>query len=250
MAVLPPMRVINLARDRQRLELFHARNRHLSRVERREAVDGRGLDRAMLVRSGLMLDDLAYRPGALGCALSHIGLWREAAASQHGLTVFEDDAVTVPDFEAKAGAVLSALPGDWDVVNWGITLNPLFAWVDLGSTRVRLEGYGAPAFAGEARIAAFQAQALAPTAIRLLHGFGLVGTSISAKGARAMLGHVVPLRRRIIEFHGAGVRTEDVGVDVALCGVYPDLKAYVCLPALCLPFDDGVSVRLMADAAH
>ena len=92
----------------------------------------------------------------------------------------------------------------------------------------------------------FQAEELFPAPLRLLHSFGLQGYSISAKGARAALKYCLPLRNRSIEFPDAEVTTRDRGIDVALCGLYPTLKAYVCVPQL-LVTDGEESIRKLVD---
>jgi len=244
---LPPIRVINLERDALRLARFRARNAHLSAFERLSAQEGRHLDRAALAAAGHILPELRYAPGTLGCAMSHLAAWQLAATTASGLTVFEDDTVTVRDFEAKASAVLAAVPEDWDVINWGMTLNPLSGWIDLGATLARIDCFGARRFEGTAGITAFQAQDLRPAAFRLRHAFGLVGYSVSAKGAAAMVKLIRPLTNAPINDPETGFNFWNEGIDTALCRHYGALKAYVCLPGLCQSFDDQVSTRVSGD---
>ncbi len=73
-----PVHVINLDRDDERLRQFSETNGHVTKFTRFSAVDGRKSDRAALQREGIISHDLTYNNGQLGCALSHIALWRTA----------------------------------------------------------------------------------------------------------------------------------------------------------------------------
>jgi GR25 family glycosyltransferase involved in LPS biosynthesis len=244
---LPPIYLINLDRSSERLRLFKDSNGHLHDVIRVAAADGSELDREALTRSGYIDSDLAYSGGTLGCAISHVKLWEVAAAEDRSLTVFEDDIVVSHHFERKAGEVLSSVPEDWDIVQWGCLLMPLFVWVDLGTCKARLQGYGSENYTGSAGLQQFQAEHFCPAPMRLLHSFGMQGYSISAKGARAALKYCLPLRKRLIQFPDAGVTTPDEGIDVALCGLYPSLKAFVCFPPLLIHRNAQESDRRITD---
>jgi GR25 family glycosyltransferase involved in LPS biosynthesis len=229
---IPPIYLINLDRAPDRLLHFRHRNSHLQNITRVPAIDGNSLDRPALKRSGYITDDLSYRAGALGCAMSHLKLWEMAVAEERHLTIFEDDIAVSHHFEVAAGQVLATLPSDWDIVQWGCVFNPLFLWVDLGISKARLHCYGAKRYVDEMGGKAFQAERTSVTAVKLLHSFGTQGYSISPQGARKALEYCLPLRHRFIQFPEAGVTTHDEGIDCALCGLYPNLKAFICIPQL------------------
>jgi GR25 family glycosyltransferase involved in LPS biosynthesis len=234
MTGVPPIHLINLDRSTERLRLFNEHNAHIANVTRVSAVDGHALDRDALVAAGYITADLNYGPGTLGCAMSHIRLWEMAAAEDRSITIFEDDVIVSHQFQNRAQDILSELPADWDFIQWGCQLNPLFAWVDLGVSRARLHAYGARRYAGAAGRGEFQRTNAPSSAVKLLHSFGTHAYSISARGARAALEFCLPLRNRQIEFPDAGVRTPDVGIDVSLCGLYPNLNSFLCIPNLVL----------------
>ena len=228
---LPPAYVINLDRSTDRLARFRDRNRHLE-IARAPGVDGAVIDRTALVAQGCIDPGLDYGAGAIGCALSHIRLWQSAAAEGRGVTVFEDDAIISHHFEPRANDVLEFIPPDWDIVHWGCHLNPLFLWVDAGSTKAQLQGYGGQRYHSPDALRLFQEERVVPAPLRLLHGFGAFGYSLSLGGARAALEHCLPLRKRFVVFNEAGVTLKDEGIDCTLCGLYPSIKAYLCLPLL------------------
>ena len=238
MTVIPSIRVINANRNIERFRAFIVRNGHLGDIERVAAADGDTLNRQELIRSGHIAESLAYCPEALGFAMSHIRLWEAAASENRSMTILADDILVSHHFSRRASEILASLPEDWDIVQWGHLLNPLFAWVDLGISRVRLDGYGDRRYEDESGQMRFQQEDRSSAPIRLLHSFGLQGYSISAAGARAALAYCLPLRDRMISFPDAGVVTPDVGIDVALCGHYPSVKAFACLPPLVIQAKD------------
>ena len=225
MSVVSDACVINLDGSADRMSRFNEVNAHLGTIVRFSAVDGAKIDRVALEREGVISRDLIYGPGSLGCALSHIALWRTALERQRSITIFEDDAVTVADFAEQATRIIHSLGDQWDFILWGCHLNPGFAWIDLGVTRTRLEFYGARRRNG-LEIGA----AAAP--IKLLHAFGAFAYSVSPSGARAAIEYCLPLRHRFITFPDAGVVVRDITQDVALCGLYPSIKAYLALPLI------------------
>jgi GR25 family glycosyltransferase involved in LPS biosynthesis len=245
---LPPMHLINLDRSTDRLRHFRERNGHLENVVRVPAVDGSALDREALISSGYINRDLAYASGTLGCAMSHLKLWEMAASQNQSITIFEDDIVIAHQFEKRAREVMSGLSKDWDIIHWGYGLNPSYVWVDLGVSRVRLNCYGRPGYQGEEGLRNFQAEEYSSAPVKLLHSFGMLGYSISPKGARAALEYCLPLRQRMIEFPDAGVRILDRGIDTALDGEYPTLQAFICVPPLLIAEPAQESVRKKIDA--
>jgi GR25 family glycosyltransferase involved in LPS biosynthesis len=239
----PPIHLINLDRSTERLRRFRERNGHLTGVIRVPAVDGSTLVRVDLENSGYITGDLPYYgAGSLGCALSHMRLWETAVTQDQPITIFEDAVAVSYQFEKAAADILANLPTDWDIVLWGCSLNPLYAWVDLGISKTRLSGYGPKRYGGADGIQKFQNEEFHGGPVRLLHAFGAFGYSISASGARAALKYCRPLRNRMILFPQADVRTPDQGIDVALCGLYPSVRAFICFPPLIIR-DDEVSVR-------
>ena len=68
----------------------------------------------------------AMAAGECGCYLSHVAVWRGALAiiravgdTNGGITVFEDDAVFMPDFRDSFAAFMRAIPDDWDLIHFG-----------------------------------------------------------------------------------------------------------------------------------
>ncbi|WP_461357404.1 glycosyltransferase family 25 protein [Bradyrhizobium sp. USDA 4454] len=236
--------VINLDQSTARWDKFKSRNARLGNFERVSAIDGSKLDRSQLEREGLIAPRLEYSAGALGCALSHIHLWRKAASQDQPLTIFEDDALSHPAFDEHRLAVLAQLPDDWDIVLWGFIYDPLFLWIDLGFSASELRFYN--------RVEPFAwSDTSAGRPIyrphRLRHAYGTQGYSISPRGARQLLGRVLPLKKQLVPFPGTSIVDQDQGIDGAMNSAYPAMQSYVCIPPLVVQRDDGVSDRLSTE---
>ena len=76
------MHLINLERSVDRLEKFRHTNGHIKGVIRFPAVEGSSARREWGVGSGVFGNDLRYSEGAVGCALSHVALWKYAAETK------------------------------------------------------------------------------------------------------------------------------------------------------------------------
>ena len=249
MKTLPEIHLINLDRSTERLRRFQELNWHLKDVVRVPAIHGAALNREELVESGYISENLSYGAGTLGSALSHLKLWEMAVAQNRSITVFEDAIVVSHEFETYAREVLSGLPEDWDFIQWGYNFNPSFLWVDLGTSKARLQGYGRMKYQEDAELRDFQSTKLEshPVPLRVLHSFGIMGYSISPSGARAALEYCLPLRNRLITFEHAGVVTGDTSIDIALAGLYPALKAYICVPQIVIRYNKRDSIREAID---
>lgn len=60
--------------------------------------------------------------GVIGCALSHLDVWRACALGGHGGLVLEDDVLLLPGFVEKARAALHNVPPDFDILLLGYNL--------------------------------------------------------------------------------------------------------------------------------
>ena len=228
-AELFEIHLINLDRSIDRLAKFKERNAHLSNVLRVSAVDGLTADRKELQRAGVITPDLPYTPGALGCALSHIALWKKAVTENRIVTIFEDDVVCSVNFVEEASRILSLVPGNWDLIQWGCTFDPLFVWLNFDPWKGRLQFYDSQVGHD---YQAFRDGGYSSTPIKLQHSFGTQAYSVSPIGAHKLLNSCLPLRKRSILFPGTPSVNEDTGIDVAMCAAYPEMKAYLCLPPL------------------
>ena len=240
-----PIYLLNLDRSTDRLVEFQKHNAHLRNVIRIPAVDGRLLEKEQLIKEGLMTPDCDYQIGALGCALSHVSLWKKAASENRTITVFEDDTVATLRFHEKAAILISTLPEDWDFIQWGYIFDPFFVWVDFGFSKANLRFYDQH-FRGKGK-PRFQSTEFASSAVRLAHSYGTGAYSVSPKGARSLLEYCLPLRKRLIPFPGTGIVNVDDGIDNAMSAVYSSMQAFICIPPLVLQNEVQDSDRKAVD---
>jgi GR25 family glycosyltransferase involved in LPS biosynthesis len=242
---VPEIHLLNLDRSTTRLQRFWYRNRHLDNVVRVPAVDGAKIDRAQMINAGYITQDFECAAGSLGCAISHIELWRQAVRENRPLTILEDDVVVANHFATAAARVMSDLSTDWDMVKWGFT-GSLTAWLDIALSRAKVHWEWASTRRDSRSLAAFQNAEVPAAPIKMMQSYGLFAYSISPKGARAALDYCLPLRKREIELPDAST-VETKGIDTTLSGALPKLQTFVCLPNLVIHADEGESDRMNLD---
>jgi len=225
-----PVHVINLDRDRARWRTFQETNAGRGDFTRFSAVDGRSSDRAALREAGVIAADLTYNDGQLGCALSHLALWRMAVAENRSVTVLEDDAILAANFGGAYAEFLSRLPADWSIALWGWNFDRN-VWAEIP------EGVGRSVLtfdqdALRANIGVFRDARAAHAPVRLRHAFGSLAYTVSPLGARSLLELCLPLARGFIRFEGFGIGIPNNGIDCMMNTAYPKLRAYVCVPPL------------------
>ena len=230
MTEIGPLYVISLERTPERWRTFQAANRGEPAYTRFDAIDGLKIDPAVLVASGMMAVDLAYTPGAIGCALSHIAFWRACAAADGPVTVCEDDAILHPDFSRGAPAA-AALQPDFDLILWGWNFNSVLAGevfdgapfaMSFNEDRMRQSVEG------------FRAKRPTPTLLRLGRAFGTPCYTLSPKGAAKLLALCLPLAPLRVAFPLLSQEVDNTGVDIAMNAAYADIAAYVAFPPLAL----------------
>jgi GR25 family glycosyltransferase involved in LPS biosynthesis len=224
--------VVNLDRSADALAAFRTRNAHLGPVRRFPAVAGADADRAGLRASGVIAGDLNYTDGALGCALSHLRLWRDVAHATRALTVCEDDAVFAADFLTIANARLAALPQGWDIVLWGWNFDSSLVFEVLP---------GHPAFLTHRErtpsaddLAAAAGGPAAAQLFRLKRACGTLCYTVSPAGAARLLTFCTPLRPLWIPVPEVAGSWPNRGIDLMMSALYAQIQAYVAVPPLAI----------------
>lgn len=230
-----PMSVINLDRTPERLTAFRTNNPHYPWIERVAAVDGAALDRAALVREGVVTADVPYTAGAIGNALSHRARWGAAVAGNSALTVLEDDAYLCANFAEESARLLASLGEDWDFVQWGYNFDTVLHYDMLPGLTSCAAVFDQAQMRGS--IAVFQHRRVEGALYRLTRSLGTPGYSVSPRGAARLLAFCRPIRAMEIDFPLLGKRP-NFSLDFMMNGLYPRMQAYVCVPALVLTAND------------
>jgi GR25 family glycosyltransferase involved in LPS biosynthesis/glycosyltransferase involved in cell wall biosynthesis len=127
--------VINLERRPDRWENFvkHADKIGLKNYKRFDATDGKKLvideetSKIFHIKEGFVgkrWKNLThnYYAGTLGCALSHLRIWKEVCVEDKDYIVFEDDVILDDDFVQKWNDIYENIKNDlrWDILFFGI----------------------------------------------------------------------------------------------------------------------------------
>lgn len=132
--------LINMDRNPDRLRHFKQQFSASDLVDlsftRFPGVDGSRLDIQGLVtpkayreivgaeKDGFRTKHYQLTRGAVGCALSHLGVWRALLNSdKEAALIFEDDVVLDPRILSKLSAQQQVIPDDWDIVLLGYFCN-------------------------------------------------------------------------------------------------------------------------------
>ncbi len=119
-------------------------NKYNMDVVRFPAVDCRGLPKMMMYKEYLNRETIKelidvdrnngrwyfgqLTPGAVGCYLSHYGIWKKMLDEEIEVAlILEDDIVLLPDFNKKIKYYLKNAPKDWDIIPLG--------WKSIGDTK-------------------------------------------------------------------------------------------------------------------
>jgi len=224
--------VINLDRSPRKLEEFERANRGVIAFQRFAAVDGLALSsQDKLGADAILHPDLRYAPGAVGCALSHISLWKRAAQANEPLTICEDDAHFNKDFMRFAGEAVAKLARRFDLILWGWNFDSVLVFDLWGiSSCAAIFNPGQMLDALEQ----FKTVNYIPTLYGLQRAYGLVCYTISPRGAATLLQQALPLRPMDVFFPGLNKTMPNTGLDVVLCSLYPAITALVSFPPLVL----------------
>lgn len=242
-----PIDVISLARTLERRERFAAQNPGL-RFTFFDAVDGQALDIDALWRDGTfgVGGYVSYSSGALGCALSHRGLWDKAEKEQRVVTVVEDDAILRADFASASQAVIERMVADWDIVMWGwnfdagLALNvmpdvsPMVVLTDQAAMRQSINR--------------FRTETGMPYPMPLARCFGTYAYSISPKGAAIFRAACFPLKPLAVPFPLRAHPIQNNGIDIAMNALYPSVQSFVSIPPLAIT--PNVNAESLTIATH
>jgi glycosyl transferase, family 25 len=237
--------VISLASTPGRLEKFARSNAGLG-IEfiHYEAVDGSRIDRDALWAAGEIAErDLGITDNAIGCALSHMALWRMARDENRAITICEDDAVLRGDFVSVYERQLAAQP-DFDILHWGFNFDMHACY--------EIPGYGECVFMADERqlraehvAETFRASQHPVHLYRAVRLYGLPCYTVSPAGADKLLKLCRPLSKLSTQFelpNGYGGLTQLIfataGIDFFCVSHLKELNAHVAIPSLAITPND------------
>jgi len=197
---LPKAKVVNLDSRPDRWKTVKQLMPLGLQYERFSAVDGRTLKMTDELKHLFRDNDFGFRQGVVGCALSHLELWR--SVTDQPLLILEDDIEFAPCFEIKLHSILKTAPPFWDV---------LFIGHHLLKEHItdHRDPYNLPYWEDMLKYSV-------PNRISWVGTFGYL---VSPAGARKLV--------EFVETHGI-----QHGVDYLMQLRFPHLAAYGCRPML------------------
>jgi glycosyl transferase family 25 len=114
------MYCINLERRKDRKDSMQYQfSKQKIDVEFVNAVDGKLLEPSDELKQIFRDNDFYYRRGVIGCAMSHINLWKrivEESTSEDVVCIFEDDVTLCSKYKKNLRNVVKKIPDDTDVL--------------------------------------------------------------------------------------------------------------------------------------
>ena len=117
--------IINLDKDKDRWNTYTNLNIPNIQLNRYTGVYGKNVNRQKLITDGILDKDNVLKDGQLGCALSHINLWKDFYESENKdkdkkyLLVLEDDVIINKNIYNDIGELSAYFPSEWDIIFFG-----------------------------------------------------------------------------------------------------------------------------------
>src|SRR6266566_7035288 len=203
-----------------------------------DGIDGAVLSDDEAIRSGIVARNAKHYPrGVIGCAASHLALWKQCGSGERNFIIFEDDAFIRHDFKEQVEALISNRD-DWDIVLFAFNTDSL---LDIQMARhCRFAGVFSLPFPSAAQLSIFVRETDELRLYRLHNAFGGgCSYAISPKGARKFMQVVFPLDNRpvFIPYWKKTLATDTFVCwtrDMVMNRYFSQFSSYVCFPPLVL----------------
>jgi glycosyl transferase, family 25 len=219
------IKVISLPTATARREEFVGRNSHVN-YEFVDAVNGHNLTS----EQQQLFDQVQYRPGAKGCALSHLFLWNQAIESNQTITIAEDDSVFRYDFEQQSQSIMAQLPPTWEVVFWGWNFNGVMCTYALGNISPTAMLFDQNSLTNNLDL--FQKFNGSCIIWPLMRCFGTVAYTVNPVGAKRFKDQCFPMKNTRAWYPVNEDWVQNVGIDIAMNLCFSPTQSFVCFPPL------------------
>lgn len=229
--------MIHLPEHHERRREFESRNRNLVDYEWFDAIDGNNLDAPTLTVSGLISNDLVMKPGAVGVAMSFISLLKKCISENRIITILEDDAVLVEDFDTRCKELIDSIKSQFDVIHWGWNFDSILHVYPLGINhkpmRIVANQDGISSLLDEF-LRSSSRSCLLPLGMQ----YGMMCSTYSPEGAEKILRTILPLNSKSFTIPELGLEIGVTGFDAAMGKVYSSIRAFTCFPPLAISEND------------
>lgn len=233
--------VISLDRTPERLNEFLKSNSTLD-LFKFKAIDGLSISREQLLHDGIIDLSLKYSNGAIGCALSHITLWRHCVAINEPITIIEDDCILHTDFH-NTSEQLSSSVNDYDLIQWGWNFEAPIIYLhssELGNLSVSYDHDHLLQ-----NIESFKTHNCVSTLSKVIRFFGSTCYSITPLGATKLINLLLPLKD-VYEYNNFFFTTNP-GIDATLNYVHPIMNSFACIPPIAFTTNDKKKTTIQSN---
>lgn len=236
--------VISLAKCPEKTTGFFERNRPTYiNFKIFHGIDGTEQSVDDAIRMGVVAPGATdYTMGSIGCAASHLSLWRNSIANDHHIMIFEDDAFIRHDFKHHIRSQITSIV-DWDIILFGFNIDSsldirMIPGCDFGG-RFSLR------YPSLDNLLVFAKMIGSTTLYRLNNAFGLCGYALSPSGARKLVELCFPMDNRPLYIRFWNKASPCKTIDMMMNCFFSELRSYVCFPPLVLsPNDHTTSTTL------
>jgi glycosyl transferase, family 25 len=229
--------IIHLEHHTQRKADFLAMNAASKDFVWTAAIPGAELDRRALIASGILAADAQLIDGSLGNAVSVIHLLKQCVETNEIMSILEDDAILSHHFDSCSLRLLESIDFDFDLVQWGWNFDSVLRVFPMSPAMgpVEMTAHQGLAQKGFRR---FQEWKCPRTLLPLGHQWGTHCFTVTPRGAKHILGRVLPLSTEAFDREDLDLRIQPRSLDSMIGRCYPDLKAYACFPPLSMVLND------------
>ena len=232
--------VVTTKRFIERQREFSKINAHIPNFTWSYGPDAHEYSRIDVIRNQLsnkVSPEISWRPSLICNAISHYKLIEKCAEGNKVMTIMEDDAVLVTDFDSKATSLIDKLPNrNFDLIQWGWNWDS-FVYVrnqngesqkiDWSSKYLKVQPQN------------FRDEETLSNLKPLLLSFGIHCYTITPQGAQKLL-KLYPIIEDIfvdsVDITGIAFPSETI--DGAFNAFYPSMEAYVSIAPLSYAMND------------
>ncbi len=229
----PKCFVVSLTSDKY--SDFCARNKGTGiRFHHFNAVDGSKLTDIGNIPDILAKGARGYSKGAVGCAMSHLSLWKQCVSSKENMLVFEDDAYLRHDLNSQYEMLLKR--HSWELILFGCNTDSLLqlAFIDgvdfFGEFTVR--------YPEASQLSEFVRNNDEVGLVRLKLAFGTCGYAITPQGAEKLLQKCFPMDNHPIYIRSENRWFSAYGIDCMMASAYAHIRSFLCFPPLVMTPND------------
>lgn len=212
--------VISLKESSRRIE-FDKFNKNIINYKYFDAIDGKTIK---LDSHIINHNTVNYTKGTIGCAMSHLCIWKKCIELNKPIIIMEDDLFVSYDFNKHIDIVMKMLPDNWHILQLSYNCDSILSYANTNFENAI--SFFTQKKIDDKDIIEFQKSQIYPTIAKLNMSFGTGCYVISPSGAEIMKRECFPLDNRIINIPFVG-KTKAYSIDCIMNDLYSKINAYV-----------------------